>query len=270
MTLQRLWAGMLTKTQQWSETDDPTVLIVSEDGHERLHHTFLDTAQDDQERGDANLYSVNVSTKNINRNNLTNSSVRVGIRGEDLWRPLHYFVWAAEGSKVYPIAIETELNTGLSTDHSEGNISLPLRLVKLGSSKLKINRLLVLMTTRNTEWSESSSDISLRVTKPGGATVVDFDFPSTEQQDQQRGQANFYFAPVNTSFSRSELNAQSIRLTISGNDVWRPRSFFVFGLDDASGRPEAIVPLVHVPNWALSNLSTDPSEGQASVTLPLE
>jgi hypothetical protein len=61
----------------------------------------------------------------------------------------------------------------------------------------------------------------------------------------------------------------SIRLSILGTDAWLPKTVFVFGLDTASGRPNEVVTLASVPEWELGWLSTDPSEGSASVLLQL-
>ena len=44
---------------------------------------------------------------------------------------------------------------------------------------------------------------------------------------------------------------------------------FVFGLDTEEGRPSEVVTLSAIPKWDLGWLSTDPSEGAASVPLPL-
>jgi hypothetical protein len=44
---------------------------------------------------------------------------------------------------------------------------------------------------------------------------------------------------------------------------------FVFGLDTQEGRPNEVVTLSAIPKWELGWLSTDPSEGAASVDLPL-
>lgn len=90
--LQRLWVAMLTQNTDDAGTNDPIVLIINEDGVDKLHHTFLDTSQDDQDQGQANLYEINVEGRNIRSENLTNSSIRMAIRGSNLWRPQHILV----------------------------------------------------------------------------------------------------------------------------------------------------------------------------------
>ena len=267
--IRRVWAGMLTRNTNNSGTNSPIVLIVNEDGTDRLHNTFSDTPQEDQEQGQANIYEVDVAANNITPENLNNSSIRVGIRGNDAWRPEHFVVWGerATGGAILPLAIETDLTLQISTDRSEGNLSFPLRLAGLGNVGMRINRLLMLMTTANVRDAGTNSRVTLQISS-GGGIIVDFDLPDTPQDEQERGQANLYFVPVNTPFTKRGLNPSGISLTIGGTDAWMPASFFLFGLDDAAGRPEALVPLVHIRNWNLGQLSTDSSEGVSSVTLP--
>ncbi len=267
--LRRLWVGMVTKNTRDSGTNDRTVLIVNVDGTERLHNTFQDTSQRDQERGEANLYELNVQGNGIIPEDLTNSSVRLGIRGGNAWRPEHYVVWGERltGGAIIPIAVETDIGVTLSTQTSEGNISLPLRLVGLAAQDRQINRLLMMMTTADVSDAGTNSGIELQIST-GGAVVVDFDIPNTPQEEQERAQANFYYVPVNSRFTAGDLASDSIQLSIKGSDKWLPSSFFLFGLDDATGRPEFLVPLVHIRDWNLGWLSTDTSEGVSSVSLP--
>ncbi len=270
--LRRIWISMLTRNTENAGTDDRVVLIVNQGGVERLQHTFSNTSQDDQERGQANLYPVNVARNNIVPENLDNSSIRVGLRGDDAWRPEHFFVWGQRlrDGAIIPLAIETDLGITLSTDTSEGKLSTRLRRVGTSSANMQINRLLMLMITENGEDDGTDSTIELQITS-GGALVVDFDIPDTPQRDQERGQANWYFVPVTAPFTKNSLDDRSIRLTIQGRDAWRPRSFFLFGLDDAAGRPEFLVPLVHHRNWPFGCLSAESSDcgGRARQSVPL-
>jgi hypothetical protein len=160
---------------------------------------------------------------------------------------------------------------GLSTDEDEGIRSLRIPLVAMGNADLQINRLLMLMLTSIQIDAGTESPISIRITS-GGRRVVDFNIPDTPQLDQDRSQANLYFVPVNSPFTRRSLSADSITLRILGDDEWGPAQFFLFGLNDATGRPESLVPLVDIPLWnplLVGPLSTDTDEGKPSVTLPL-
>jgi len=268
--MRRIWTAMLTRNVSQSATDSRPVLIMNEDGFDRLHHTFGETPQDDQEQGEANLYEVSVASQRITPENLNNSSIRMGIRGDDAWRPEHILVWGERftGGSIVPIAVETGLTTTLSTDASEGRLSVPLRKVALGLSTMPIRRLLVLMTTSNQRNAGTNSTIELQI-RSGTNLVVSSRIPDTPQSDQERAQANLYFVSVSAPFTKRSLTDSSMRLSIQGTDAWLPASFFVFGLDDASGRPESMVPLVHFRTWPFRQLSTDSGEGVASVTLPL-
>ncbi len=265
--LRRLWTGMLTRNRDDAGTDSRIALII-----EGTQLTLpADPAQEDQETGQANVYEIGVAANNIVPEDLSDSSIRVAILGNDAWRPEHFVVWGERftGGAIVPLAIETGIGAQLSTDPSEGNASLPLRLVGLGSATRVINRLLVMMTTANSDDAGTDSAINLRVTTNGGTEVVDFDFPETPQEEQETGQANLYLVPVGSGFTKASLAANAIRLTISGTDSWLLNSFFVFGLDDAAGRPEFLVPLVNLRTWPFGSMSTDPNEGSSSVTLPL-
>jgi hypothetical protein len=270
MPLTRLWTGMRTQNVTDGDTDARIVLIINENGVDRLHHTFEDTAQEDQETGKANLYEVlNIGPKNITPGNLTSSSIRVGIRGEDAWFPQDFFVWGEQNGAVIPLAIGMNLATVLSTDQGDNNgngrLSMPLPLVGLGSGTTTVRRLLALMVTSNVG---TNSPVELRISGPT-SILVDFDMPppppDASQDNQDAGEANFYYAAVGVPFTKNSLNAQSIRLSLQGVDDWRPASFFLFGLDKSAGKPDFIVPLVHLPSWNLGTLNSLTS----SVTLPL-
>lgn len=279
--LDRLWVGMLTRNNNNAGTNSRIALIINETGNafgDNLHHTFQDSPQDDQEQGEANLYELGSSIvrgAGIEPDNLDNASIRIGIRGDDMWRPRNIFVWGRRlrDQRIFPLCIETAISTRLSTDTGEGNLSLPLRLVDVGGPEMTINRLLVVLTTANVKHAGTNDDVELQVTAAGGGLVADFTIPGgstsdTPQDDLQRAQANWHFIPVLGAFSRNTTS--TVRLTIAGKNAWLPGSFFLFGLDDASGRPNSIVPLVAVEDWNLGWLSRDPSEGATFANLPLE
>lgn len=290
--LSRLWVGMQTRSDNNSGTDSRIVLIVNDDGFDRLHHTFEDTSQEDQERKHGNVYEVDVSADGIAPERLNNSSVRVGIRGADLWRPQHFVVWGEQAvdAAVVPLALETDLRVELSTDHrvdkDKGNLSFPLRLVGQGSSSMKIRRLLVMTTTADTANAGTRSPILLDINFGGGRTwsyqIVgsgDGDIGSIPRRDKiGKGDATFdlfqgviQFEPPDPSHPTRD-NIDSIVLRVEGNDQWEPAGLFVFGVDvfDSRSRPNLLIPLVNIPNWDLGKLSSDPDdEGAPSVTVPL-
>jgi hypothetical protein len=235
---------------------------------------LIDTAR-------ASLFKLNVEGKRIEPRSLTNSSLRLhisdrqtisggGIDGDDAWKPERFFVWGEEAPPplvdigVVPLAIEMSITETLSTDASEGVRSIPLRLVAKGDREMRINRLLILLSTENT------CDNSLEIQIVSNDRLVALcEIKNTAQKDLH-ALSNFYTMPVILPFTRSSLNNGTITLRIKGGmDDWKPLRFFLFGLDDATGRPESIVPLVHLGEWPFGTMSPDTTNGIASVTLPL-
>lgn len=292
--LSRLWVSMRTQDREDAGTDSPIVLIINEGGVDKLHHTFPDTSQDDQERGQANLYEIDVEGREIRSEHLTNSSFRLAIGGSDLWHPQHVLVWGQEsnGGQVVPLALEFNIASGISADASEGNLSFPLRrigfptvspVVGLPDTKARIKQILVVLTTADVSDAGTDSEIELEITFGGGEkwiqNIRNIVPGNTPQEDLETGKANFYLPITRQSLGavRRRNNLESVVLRIKGDDSWLPGSFFLFGFTriffdpDFSGqpRPDSIMPLVHIPNWDLGALSKDRSEGQESVALPL-
>lgn len=283
MELSRLRIAMLTRRFQKSGTDSPITLVVNIGGNDLLRHTFPDTKQKDQEKGQANLYSIDVTGKSIMPNELTNSSIRVETRGTDMWEPEHIMVWGEretlQGVSIVPLAIETNITTQLS-NAPDKETSMPLRLVSQGDRNMEINRVFMFLTTAGETFdadifggqvisiAKTDSPIEIQIVSQGHLVVLT-EIRDTFQDDLEGGGANFYSAPVITPFTRRNLDSRSITLRLKGLDNFEPDSFFLFGLDDSTGRPEAIVPLVSLPSWPYGLMKPDTTNGMASVTLPL-
>lgn len=291
--LKTVWFGMLTDESDDSGTDSPIVLIINVRGgrFDVLHRTFPDTAQDDQEQGQANLYEITEDDfepqafvgATVDPQDLNPSSIRIGIRGADMWRPKSVFIWGEQkDGLIIPLALDTDLqgrvgiegqliNVRLSTNASEGKLSFAPTRVQSGVANTVITRLLVVMTTADKEDAGTDDKIELRIVNSDGLLAVNHVFPDTSQSDLERAQANLYYVPVNIPFSKIELSATSIRLSILGKNAWLPAQFFLFGLSEEEGGqpPEFVVPIVHLPTWPLSTLSTEPGEGQETVILPI-
>lgn len=266
-TLSDVWLGLVTKDTEDSGTDSRAVLIVNERGVDVVHHTFPDTAQTDLERGRANLYTV--GGVSVTPENITNSSVRLGLRGSDLWRPQLACVWGRSASNVddiHPLAFASAITTVLSIDVDEGRTSLPIRRVARGTDAMSINRLLVVLATADIRHADTPDAVEMLVNHSDGTSNI---YVIAGQQSSparlERAEVDLFTLPVFAPFTRRDL--RSITLRILGDDQWIVRSFFVFGLDDASGRPEVIVPLLHEPSLPaeLFTLSTDEDEGVRAV-----
>jgi hypothetical protein len=281
MHLDRVWLAIRTKNIEDAGTGDPLELLITDHGIDRLQTTLGPADFRHPTRGGATLYELHVAPHNIVPENLTDSSIRVGIRGDDQWQPEDLFVWGRRltGGEGIPLAIETDITAKLSLEIGgaegvESVSSIPLRRVGLGDRAMEINRLFMLMETSLSDDSGTDDTITLRIFTPG--LVVDFDVPpggDTSQEDLEEGEANFYEVPVITPFTKNSIVA--MRLEINGDDAWLPRNFFLFGLKDAvvhphfpTRRPALIVPLVHLPEWEFGFMSTG-VEGVTQVLLPL-
>lgn len=288
MLVNRLWTAMLTRnTFNDPGTDSSVGISVNTGGQERLNFTFPDTWQDDQEAGVANLYDVSTVNRRILTEQLTDSSIRLFIDGDDAWRPQHVFVFGegvgSVGQSACAIAIETNVNTQLSTDPGEGPSGMPLRLVQQGDVNQPIRRLFIAMRSLNANKpqpsgavavpprSETSGSLQVQIVSQGRLVVL-FEIRNTDQFDMKNAQANFYTMPVIAPFSRSQLDGDSITFRVIGMDDYTPLSLFVFGADRASGRPTSMVPLVGIGDWSqsgLGNIEPDPTNGVGAITLPL-
>jgi hypothetical protein len=291
MQLNRLWMAMLTRESADSDTDSSINVSLNTNGVERLNRTFPDSQQTDQERGIANLYDIDVANNGIQTEQLTDSSIRLGINDDDAWRPQHVFVFGEGFSpagqlETQALAIETDIGTTLSTDSGEGVPSVPLHLVGHGNGNQIIRRLFILLRSRGSDQppddggifgsavphqTQTDGSFELQIVSQGRLAVL-FQINDTPQEDLEFGEANFYTMPVIVPFTRAGLDADSITLRIMAMDDYEPLSLFIFGSDQATGRPASLVPLVSIANWEQAGLGVidyDPTNGTGSVTLPL-
>jgi hypothetical protein len=276
-----LWLAALTKDEDDAGTDDRFNLTINIDGIDVFVRDFvigwrmtgagtnqvLRTGLRDGQAGIENSEPLETPFETAG---LTHSSVRLGIRGDDAWSPEHVLLIgrtqpAFEPGRIMALAMETEIGSSLSSDNDEGHLTMRLRLVSPGTSATVIQRVLLLIYTDAGNDVETDNSIQLQIGAGGGIVVhkiiTDNLRPLT---------ARWYVIDVETPFTMADMVANgSIRLSILGTDAWLPKTVFVFGLDTASGRPSEVVTLASVPEWGLGWLSTDPSEGSASIALPL-
>jgi len=204
---------------------------------------------------------------------LTNSSVRIGNRGDNAWAPKHILLFDDFWSRdAFPIAMETDLTQWLSSDVNEGALTLPLRLVGRGDFDTLIHRLLLLVRTADEDEAETDSPVRIVVTDKNGqprmSELITDAKADTPQYDLERGFANWYFLPVQTPFSVHDIfPGGRIELENLGKDAWLPDRLYLFGLDTPVGRPTKLVTLVVKQNWDAGVLSQDETEGSPKVKL---
>lgn len=261
--IRNLWVATLTSTQSDSGSESELVVIMNRNGLDVVHR---DLGFGSVDTGGGKLYRHEISEAQVPPDNFY---LRMGTRGSDAWAPRVIAAWCERFTtgNVVPLGYQERIETVLSTDSSEGRISLPVPLVGGGRVRTEINRVMLVTGTYIGD-SATDSSIHIRITA-GESVVVDHTIPDTSQDDLEGAEGNVYFLPVISPFTRSQLTDSSIVLSIQGDDAWLPVVVVMFGIDTASGQPGAMVPLVHAHPWGFGVLSTDTGEGVASVTLPL-
>ena len=165
--------------------------------------------------------------------------------------------------------MESDLTDLLSTDWSEGKLTMPIRLVSPGGSSTLIRRVVLLV---DTVWegftdTETDSPIELEICA-GGNLVLKHEIDDTPQPDLEAGETNWYQMDAAVPFTRADVLANGgITLRILGDDAWKPLWLFLFGLYTATGRPNEVVSLVSLPVWPHGWMSTATHEGAPSVEL---
>lgn len=270
-----VWLAALTKDEDNAGSGNRFNLTVNIDGTDVFGHDFLlgwnlpgqgDTGLSD---GQAGLEEAQPAAP-FDSDRLTNSSVRLGLRGDDAWAPKHLMLIGRAQpdftpGRVLALAMETDIDRWLSADRDEGRLTMPVRCVGAGTSNTVIRRVLLLIYTDRGSDIDTESDIKLQIASSGQLLL---DQKITHDFDQVR--AYWHFLEIERPFTRAEVVSKgAIHLSILGTDAWLPMTVFVFGLDTEEGRPREVVTLSAVPKWELGWLSTDPSEGAASVSLPL-
>jgi hypothetical protein len=221
-------------------------------------------------RGEAG-YQESAMMPPFDSDGLTNSSIRLGIRGDDAWAPQHILLIAKtepafDPGRNFALAIETDLTSKLSSDDSEGHLTMRLRLAGAGTSTTVIRRVLLLFFTDDENNADTDNDIHLQIVA-GGAIVLSHKIRGGFGRQSGRGYWNFL--DVGAAFTRDDIVPNGITLRILGHDAWLPGGMFMFGLDTDSGRPNEMVTLVSLPAWDLGWMSTNVQEGKPSVPLPL-
>jgi hypothetical protein len=271
-----LWLAVLTKNEDDAGSNNRLNLTVNIHGDDVFDQDFylgLDrdgALEDGLLEGQAGLGESLALPAPFEANALTNSSIRLGIRGDDAWGARHALLIgrtqpAFEPGRIVALAMETDLADWLSADASEGHLTMRLRLVGAGTSTTVIRRVLLLVYTAGASNADTESSIQLQIAA-GGAVVLH----QKITDDLDKFTAHWFFLDVETPFARGDIAANgSIRLSILGTDAWLPKTVFMFGLDTAADRPNEVVTLVSMPEWGLGWLSTDPQEGSSSVDLSL-
>jgi hypothetical protein len=267
-TIDVLWLAHLNRNTEDAGSDSTINLTINVDGEDVLDNDYGFNVGD----GEAYLNGGSQLETPFDSAGLTSSSVRIGVRGDDAWAPGDVFLFGQSTAEfnsgvAVPLVMETGLTDFLSTDPSEGPLTIPLRRVDPGNSSTIIRRVLLLVDTQFGWDSGTDSAIQLEVFA-GENLVLREEINDTSQPDLESFTSNWYVMDTLVPFTRGEVQAGGrIVLSILGDDAWKPLWLFVFGLDTASGRPNQVVSLVSRPVWGPRWMSTDTSEGDPSVDL---
>jgi hypothetical protein len=273
VVIDKLFLALLTRNKENAGTDSDLNLTIDIDGLDVVNFDYDDPSIG---QGEAGLYPMGEGPFGFDpfeSSPLTNSSIRLGIRGDDLWLPRDVLLLGREQTpdgtgEVLALAVELDTTVRLSTDNNLGtgtdapaNLSIPLRLVSSGSSGTIIRRVLLLLKTATGDNDGTDDSIVLKI-KSASTEVLTQEIKDTTQSDLEPGYANWYGPfDVDAPFTRSGLSdGGEITLSISGQDKWLPSMVFVLGFDTAEGRPTEIVTLVSIPEWTMGYLSIDDSE----------
>jgi len=270
-----VWLAALTKDEDDAGSGNRFNLTVNIDGVDVFVHDFL-LGWNLPGQGNAGLRDGQTGLEEgtppapFESANLTHSSVRLGLRGDDAWAPRHVLVAGRAQpdftpGRIVALAMETDIDRWLSADSDEGRLTMPVRRVGAGTSDTIIRRVLLLIYTDRGSDVDTGSDIRLQIAASGQLML---DQKITHNFNQVR--AHWHFLEVEQPFTRADVASKgAIHLGILGTDAWLPMTVFVFGLDTEEGRPNEVVTLSAVPKWDLGWLSTDSSKGAASVALPI-
>jgi hypothetical protein len=268
-TIDVLWLAHLNRNTDDAGSDSTINLTINVDGEDVLDRNYGSNVGD----GEAYLNGGEQVAAPFDSAVLTDSSVRIGVRGDDAWAPGDVLLFGHSladfnSGVAVPLVMETGLTDWMSTDSSEGALTVPLRRVDPGNSNTVIHRVLLLV---HTQWgtSDTGTDSAIQLEIFSGENLIlREEIDDTSQSDLERGTSNWYVMDALVPFTRGEVQAGGrIVLSILGDDAWKPMVLFVFGLDTASGRPNQVVSLVSRPVWGPRWMSTDTSEGDPSVDL---
>jgi hypothetical protein len=270
-----VWLAALTKDEDDAGSRNRFNLTVNIDGIDVFVHDFLlgwnlpNQGSPGLRDGQTGL-EAGAPPAPFESANLTNSSVRLGLRGDDAWAPRHVLVIGRTQpdftpGRIVALAMETDIERWLSADSDEGRLTMPVRRVGAGTSNTVIQRVLLLIYTDRGSDVDTDSDIRLQIAASGQLML---DQKITHDLNQVR--AHWHFLEVEQPFTRADVASKgAIHLSILGTDAWLPMTVFVFGLDTDEGPPNEVVTLSAIPKWDLGWLSTDSSEGASSITLPI-
>jgi hypothetical protein len=238
-TIDVLWLAHLNRNTEDAGSDSTINLTINVDGEDVLDNDYGFNVGD----GEAYLNGGSQLETPFDSAGLTSSSVRIGVRGDDAWAPGDVFLFGQSTAEfnsgvAVPLVMETGLTDFLSTDPSEGPLTIPLRRVDPGNSSTIIRRVLLLVDTQFGWDSGTDSAIQLEVFA-GENLVLREEINDTSQPDLESFTSNWYVMDTLVPFTRGEVQAGG-RIVLSFRPGHRQRATQpggVSGLATSLGAP---------------------------------
>src|SRR5215207_4559675 len=166
--LRNVWVATLTSNTEDAGTDSETVFIMNKLNLDVIHRDL--TLEREVAKGGGSISWFDVSESQIIPDDYY---LRVGIRGDDAWKPEVIAAWCERFTtgNIVPLGYSEELTTWLSTDSSEGRISLPLPPIAGGHVRTEITRVLLVTLTHVQDYA-TDSPVGVRI-KRGDEVVLD-------------------------------------------------------------------------------------------------
>ncbi len=245
-------------------TGSKPVLILGDNNRDRLYHVFQPEGY--IEGGSSYFFTIDVSNRGLPTYYQT---MRLGILGDDLFVPQSVFVFAElekpNDWPFQPIAMQFYDKPLLSTDESEGRISIPLSRSTFGGFYTEIGRWVIIIRNAEGQYAGTTSPVLLTV-QGKKEELLRLEIPSGKLA---KPGATFHTAVSARNFDTSN-EVRNISLHIGGDDQWTPAAVYIMAVDRVVNEYEQIVPFVIIPDWqaeGLGSLSEDVKEGSDSIVL---
>ena len=263
--LKKIYCAFTTREIRHAGTNSKPVLILGSNDRDIIHETF--DLDEPIEAGASNLISFDVQQRNVRS---YFRYMRMALRGADAWRPETIFIFGEEPghrtTSFRPIAIKNFNWEQISTDESEGPISIPLGRANLGGYYTRMNRMMIIIKNSTQRNAGTKSPVLLVVEGDEGE-LLRYEIP--EGKLAEAGGAFVTVQRMERVDSSNDI--RSIKLYIGGPDQWEPESMWVLGLDDRPDSYEQVVPFVCIPDWSATGIGklveAEGKEGQDSATL---
>jgi hypothetical protein len=263
--LKKLYWAFSTHHMIHDGTEDQPVLILGDNEKDVIHHNAI--IPGGIQPGSSHMIMVPLPE---DQKTVDFDVRRMGLRGSDAWHPQFVFVFGEEEDgqgrlNLVPIALQYYSPQYLSASPGKGVLSIPLCRAVFGSRDESMTRMLILIQNDERVHAGTKSPVTLTVE---GANDLSLSFEIKDNKLANPSDVYLEIFRLDHEFIGSDVT--SIRMSIGGDDQWRPKGVWIIGLDHTPDGDEHLIPFVHIPSWertGLPMLSTDPKEGVSTQPL---